>query len=89
VRYPILEGTAKDVGRDSSVGIVTHYGLDDSGSDLSGGGGIFGTYPDQPWGSPSLPYNVYWVSFPWVKQLGSGTEPPPPPPNLVLRLRNE
>jgi len=80
VRYPILEGTAKYVGRDSSVGIATHYGLDDPGieSQLGRGGEIFGTCPNQPWESPSLLCYVYRVSCPWVKQLGGDTEKPPP-----------
>jgi len=48
------------VGQDSSVGIVTRYGLDDRGSN-PGGGEIFRTRPDQPWGPPGLLHNVYGV----------------------------
>jgi len=38
------------------VGIATGYGLDGSGIEprLGGGGEIFRTCPDRPWGSPSL-----------------------------------
>jgi hypothetical protein len=48
------------VGRDSSVGIATGYGLDCPGSN-SGGGEIFRTCPDRSWGPPSLLYNGYRV----------------------------
>ena len=40
-------------GRDSLVGIATRYGLDSPGS-YPGGGEIFRTRPDLPWGLPSL-----------------------------------
>jgi len=46
------------VCRDSSVGIGTRYGLDGPGS-KQGGGEIFRTPPDWPWGPPSLLYNGY------------------------------
>jgi hypothetical protein len=42
------------LGRDSSVGIATRCRLD--GPD-PGGGEIFRTRPDRPWGQPSLLYN--------------------------------
>ena len=45
-------------GPGSSVGIATGYGLDGSGSN-PGGGEIFRTCPDRPWGPPSLQYNGY------------------------------
>jgi len=48
------------IGRDSSVGIATGYGLDGPGNE-SGGGEIFRTSPDRPWGSPILLYNGYRV----------------------------
>jgi len=44
---------AFDVGQDSSVGIATHYGLEGPGSN-PGGGEIFHTRPDWPWGPPNL-----------------------------------
>jgi hypothetical protein len=42
-----------------------------------GGGEIFSTCPDRPWGPPSLLYNGYWVCFLGVKQLGCGVNHPP------------
>ena len=38
----------------------------------SGGGEIFRTCSDWPWGPPGLLYNGYRVSFPGVKQPGCG-----------------
>ena len=45
-------------GPGSIVGIVTAYGLDGPGIE-SRWGEIFHTYPDWPWGQPSLLYNGY------------------------------
>jgi hypothetical protein len=42
-----------------------------------GGGEIFSTRPDRPWGPPSLLYNGYRVSFPGVKRPGRGADHPP------------
>jgi hypothetical protein len=42
-----------------------------------GGGEIFRTRPDRPWGLPSLLYNGYRVSFPEVKRPGRGVDHPP------------
>jgi len=39
-----------------------------------GGGEIFRTRPDRPWGPPGLLYNGYRVSFPGVKQPGRGVD---------------
>jgi hypothetical protein len=39
-----------------------------------GGGEIFRSCPDQPWGPPSLLYNGYRVSFPGVKWPGCGVD---------------
>ena len=47
-------------GPGSSVGIATGYGLDGPGSN-SGGGEIFRTCPDRPWGPTSLLYDGYRV----------------------------
>jgi hypothetical protein len=44
----------------SSVSIATGYGLEGPGID-PGGGEIFRTCPDRPWGPPSLLYNGYRV----------------------------
>jgi hypothetical protein len=42
-----------------------------------GGGEIFRTRPDQPWGPPSFLCNGYRVSFPWVERPGRGVDHPP------------
>jgi hypothetical protein len=65
------------VGRHSSVGIVTRYGLDGPGS-IPGGGEIFRSRPNLPWGPPILVYNGYRVFFPGVKWPGRGVDYPPP-----------
>jgi hypothetical protein len=56
-------------GPGSSVGIATGYGLDGPESN-PGGGKIFRTRPDRPWGPPSLLYNGYGV-FPGGKAAGA------------------
>jgi hypothetical protein len=43
----------------------------------SGGGEIFSSRPDQPWGPTSLLYNGYRVSFQGVKRPGRGVDHPP------------
>jgi len=49
-----------------------------------GGGEIFRTYPDQPWGPPSLLYNGYRV-FPGGKeQPGHDADPSPPSSTMVM-----
>jgi hypothetical protein len=50
-----------NVGRDSSVGIATRYGLDGRGIESRLGGGIFQNHPDRPCSTPNLPYNGYRV----------------------------
>jgi hypothetical protein len=60
---------AQLVGRDSSVGIATGYGLDGPGIESRWGGEIFCTCPDRPWGPPSLLYSGYRV-FPGGKSVG-------------------
>jgi hypothetical protein len=54
-------------GRDGSVGIAIRW--TDRGS-IPGGGEIFCTRPDRPWGPPSLLYNRYRV-FPGGKAAGA------------------
>jgi hypothetical protein len=71
-------------GPGSSVGIATDYELDGPGiksilwnkKKYPGGGEIFRTRPDRPWGPPSLLYNG---SFPGVKRPGRGADHPPSP----------
>jgi hypothetical protein len=59
----------KSVGRDSSAGIATRYGLDGRGSN-PGGGEIFRTRPDRPCDPPSLLYKEYRF-FPGSKAAGA------------------
>ena len=56
--------------RVSSVGTATCYGLD-------GGGEIFRTCPDRPWGPPSLVGNVQTVSLQGVKRPECFVDHPP------------
>jgi len=58
------------MGRDSSVGIATRYGLNGQGIESRWGGVIFRTRPDRPWGPPSLLYKGYRV-FPRGKAAGA------------------
>ena len=81
----VLTCTCSGVGRDSVVGIATRYGLEVRGSN-PGGGEIFRSRPDWPWGPPSLLYNGYKVSFPGVKRPGRGVDHPP---LLTPRLKRE
>ena len=53
---------------------MTRYGLDGPGSD-PGGGEIFRSRPDRPWGTPSLLYNGYRV-IPGDKVAGAWRWPP-------------
>ena len=64
------------MGRISSVGIATRYGLDGKGSN-PGGGEIFHTRPDRPWVPTSLLYNGYTV-FPGGKAAGAWRWPTTP-----------
>jgi len=51
-----------------------------------GGGEIFRTRPDRPWGPPSLLYNGYRFSFTGVKRPGRGVDHPL---HLAPRLKKE
>jgi hypothetical protein len=64
-------------GPGSSVGIATSYGLDGPGFE-PGGGEIFRTCPDRPWGPPSLLYNGYRVFPAGRKRSGRDANPSPP-----------
>jgi len=61
---------------DSSVGIVTGYGQDGPESN-PGGGEIFRTCLDRPWGPPSLLYNWYRVFLGGKERLGSDADSSP------------
>ena len=58
------------MGRDSSVGIATRYGLDGPGIESRWGDEIFLTRPHRAWGPSSLLYNGYRV-FPGGKAAGA------------------
>ena len=65
------------------IGIATGYGLDGPGSN-PGGGEIFCTCPDRPWGPPSLLYNGNWV-FPGSKKRPGRDADPSPPSSAVVK----
>jgi hypothetical protein len=75
--YCIIIVLVEDVGRDSSVGMATRYGLEGPGIESQWGGKIFRTRPDRPWGPPSLLYNGYRV-FPEGKAVGDWRWPSTP-----------
>jgi hypothetical protein len=72
------------MGRDSSVGIATCYGLDGPGIESRWGGKIFRTLPDRPWFPPNLLYNGHRLSCPGVKRPRRGVDHSP---RLAPRLR--
>jgi hypothetical protein len=73
------------VGRCSSVSIVTGYGLDGPGIESRWGWEIFRTCPDRPWGPPSFLYNGYRV-FPGGKERpGRDSDPSPPSSSVVMK----
>jgi hypothetical protein len=70
------------------VGIATGYGLDGPGIESRwGGGGIFRTSPDRPWGPSSLLYNGYRL-FPGGKER-SGREADPSPRYSVVVMKEQ
>ena len=70
-------------GPGSSVSIATDYGLDGPGSN-PGGDEIFHTFPNWPWGPPSLLYNGYQV-FPGGKvRPGCAADHSPPSSAAVM-----
>jgi hypothetical protein len=71
------------VSRDSVVGIVTSYGLDDEDVEVRVpvGSRIFSSprRPDRLWGSPNLLLNGYWRAVsPGVKRPGREADHSPP-----------
>ena len=68
--FPGIQFSA--VGRDSSFGIATRYGLDSPVIESRGGGG-FRTHADRPWGPPCLVYSGYRLST-GVKRPERGVE---------------
>jgi len=65
------------LGRSSSVGIATRYGVVGPGVE-SRWSEIFQTFPYRHWGPHSLLLNGYWVSFLRVKRTESGIYHPSP-----------
>ena len=73
-------------GPASSVGLATGYGLDGQGIESRWGGGeIFRTCPDQPWGPPSLLYNGYRVFTGGKKRPRRDADPSPPSSAMVKK----
>ena len=69
----------------SVVGIATVYVLYGPGIESRWGGGeIFRTYPDRPWGPPSFLYNEYRV-FPGGKERPGRDVDPSPPSSAVVK----
>ena len=75
-------------GRDSSVGIATHYGLDGPGIEFRWGGGARFSAPFQT-GPGAYPASCTMGtgSFLEVKRRGRGADHLPP--HLALRLKEE
>ena len=65
------------VGRDSSVGIATHYGLDGPGIESRWGAIFSAPVHSGPGAHPPSSTNVYPVSFLKVERPGSGVHHPP------------
>ena len=66
------------VGRDSSVGVATGYGLDASGLESRGGGEDFHTRPYRPWILHYFLYNGIPAVFPGGNAAGAWRWPPTP-----------
>jgi len=75
----------KYVGPDSSVGIVTCYGMDGPGIE-SRWGARFSTLVQTDRGTHPASYTTGTGSFAGVKRPGSGVDHPP---QLTPRLKNE
>jgi hypothetical protein len=74
--YCVTTVLVEDVGRDSSVGIATRYGLEGPGTE-SRWGRDFPPSSILPWSPPSLLYNRYRV-FPEGKAAGAWRWPSTP-----------
>jgi hypothetical protein len=83
----IMLGYFRSSGPGSAVGIATAYGLDGPGIEKKnpGGGEIFRTCPDPPWGPPSFLYNGYRV-FPGGKLRPGRDADPSPPSNAEVKI---
>jgi hypothetical protein len=70
-------GTCYNVGRDSSVGIATRYGLDGPGIESRCGARFSAPVLTDPGAHPAS-YTMGTGSFPGVKRPGRGVDHPPP-----------
>ena len=70
VAYTTVDG--QNIVTQSVVGIATRKGLEGPGERIpvGGGGEIFRTRPDRPWGPPNLLYSGY-RDFPGFKTVGA------------------
>ena len=66
------------MGRDSSVGIATRYGLDGPEIESRGGVEVFRTRPDRPKGAAQPSIQQVPCLSPGVKRPGRGFDHPPP-----------
>ena len=70
----------------SSVGTATGYRMDGPGIESRWGGGeIFRTCPDRPWGPPNLLYNVYRVFHGGKERPGRDADPSLPSSGVVKK----
>ena len=75
--YEFLFDTTTCVGRDSSVGIATRYGLDGPGIESRWGARFSAPVQTDPGAYPAS-CTMGTGSFPGVKRLGRGADYPPP-----------
>ena len=71
------------VGRDSSVGLATRYGLDGPGVESRWGARFFAPVRTGPGARPAF-YTIGTESFPGVKRPGAGVDHPP---HLTQKLK--
>ena len=74
MRHIVISGLS---GRDSSVGIVTRYGLDGPGTEFRWGGSRFSAHVQNGPGAHSAFYKMDRGSFHGVKRLRSGVDHSP------------
>ena len=76
------------VGRCSAVGIATELRAGRSGGSNPGGGEIFRTCPDRPWGPPSLLYNGYRAFAGGKERPGRNADPSSPSSAVVMKEKS-
>ena len=77
IHYLLLALRTVCVGRDSSGGIATRYGLDGTGIELRWGARFSAAVQTVPGSPPTLLYSGYRVSFPGLKRPVRGVDHPP------------